>query len=240
LSSPQGAWRRDPKTLLSILLILVGIGLFIGLANLVMAGETQAIDERILLSLRDPDPAATGQLPGPHWVQEAGRDLTALGGGAVLFLLSLLVGLYLLLQRKVATALLLLAAILGGVIFTQILKELFGRPRPDLVPHATIVTSTSFPSGHSMYAAVTYLTLAVILVRVHNRRRMKVLFMVSALLITFLVGFSRVYLGVHWPSDVVGGWLVGGVWALICWTVTRALQHSGSAGRALEEANVDE
>jgi undecaprenyl-diphosphatase len=226
LTTTNVTWRRDPVLLVSIVLIVAGIALFILLTNLVMEGRTQEFDERILLALRDPDPAAGGQWPGPHWVQEAGRDITALGGGAFLFLLSLFVGLYLLLQRKVETFILLLAAILGGVLFTEILKELFGRPRPDLVPHGTIATSTSFPSGHSIYAAATYLTLAVILIRVHTQRRMRALFVISALVITFLVGFSRVYLGVHWPADVLGGWLVGGVWALICWTAIRALHLS--------------
>jgi undecaprenyl-diphosphatase len=113
----------DAKTWFAVIVIVAGILLFVLLANLVMAGYTEEIDESILLALRDM--ADGGELRGPHWVREAGRDLTALGGGAILFLLTFLISLYLLFQRKLHTVLLLIAAVLGGVLFTEILKALF-------------------------------------------------------------------------------------------------------------------
>jgi undecaprenyl-diphosphatase len=107
------------------------------------------------------------------------------------------------------------------------LKMGFERPRPDLVPHATQVYTASFPSGHAMLSAVTYLTLGALLSRVQRRRRVKAFFLGLALTLTLLIGLSRVYLGVHWPSDVLAGWCIGAAWASLCWFVALQLQRSG-------------
>ncbi|MCE7985712.1 MAG: PAP2 family protein [Caldilinea sp. CFX5] len=225
----NGLWQRlkraDLFILLAIALVIGGVWLFIELADEVNEGATAAIDQRILLALRNPtDP--TDPL-GPLWVEEAMRDITALGGGAILLLLTISVVGYLVIQRRYRAAVLVTLAVVGGVLLSQLLKESFGRPRPDLVPHGMHVYSTSFPSGHSMSAAATYLTLAALMARLQRRRRLRLYIMTLALLITGLVGVSRVYLGVHWPTDVLAGWTAGAVWAALCGLVMSWLQYRG-------------
>jgi undecaprenyl-diphosphatase len=99
------------------------------------------------------------------------------------------------------------------------------RPRPDIVPHIVYASSTSFPSGHSMMSAVTYLTLGALLARSQARKRLKAYFLLLAAFLSLIVGVSRVYLGVHWPTDVLAGWTAGTVWAMLCWVATRWLQR---------------
>jgi undecaprenyl-diphosphatase len=101
---------------------------------------------------------------------------------------------------------------------------MFLRPRPDLVAHYSIVHTSSFPSGHSMMAAIAYLTAGALIARAEPKRRVKTFVMTLAVLLTVLTGISRVYLGVHWPSDVVAGWLAGAGWAAVCWSLAGFLQ----------------
>ena len=123
---------------------------------------------------------------------------------------------------------LVIVSALGGLAASTFLKSLFERPRPSLVPHLDIVYTSSFPSGHSMLSATVYLTLGVLLGRFVQQRVLKAYFLIVALLLTSLVGASRVYLGVHYPTDVLAGWAVGLTWALVCWLVARYLQHQGT------------
>jgi undecaprenyl-diphosphatase len=165
-------------------------------------------------------------------VEESERDFTALGGVAVMALLTCGAAGFLLLDRKKGAAVLVLVAVGGGLLLSSVLKRGFERPRPDLVPHGSYVYTSSFPSGHSTMAAATYLTLGALLARVQARRRIKVFLLGFAILITLLVGVSRVYLAVHWPTDVLAGWTLGGLWALICWLVARQLQRHGKVETA--------
>jgi undecaprenyl-diphosphatase len=128
---------------------------------------------------------------------------------------------------KRAAALLVFVAVDGGLLLSTLLKMEFDRPRPDLVAHAVRVYTASFPSGHATLSAVTYLTLGALLTRVVPKRRIKVFFMGLAIFLTLVVGASRVYLGVHWPSDVLAGWCVGAAWASLCWFVALQLQRRG-------------
>ena len=121
-------------------------------------------------------------------------------------------------------AVFVVASVVSGLLVSSFLKNLFQRPRPDLVPHGSYVSSASFPSGHSMLSAVTYLTLGALLSRSQRRKRLKAYFLLVAALLSFLVGVSRVYLGVHWPTDVVAGWAAGACWAIVCWLAARWLQ----------------
>ena len=117
------------------------------------------------------------------------------------------------------------------MLLSTLLKMGFDRPRPDLVPHGAVVYTASFPSGHSMMSAVVYLTLAVMLARVRPQWRVKIYVLGVAVLVTMLVGFSRVYLGVHWPSDVLAGWSVGAAHPFDV-TLTSAVPHrSGTRSR---------
>jgi undecaprenyl-diphosphatase len=198
---------------------------FMELADDVQEGETHAIDSQLLLALRDPQNPANPL--GPSWLEEAARDITGLGGYAILTFLTLATLAYLLMVGKRGAALLVLVAIVGGMLISTGLKIGFERPRPDLVPHAARVYTASFPSGHAMLSAITYLTLGALLARVEKSRRVSAFIMTLAIVVTLLVGISRVYLGVHWPSDVLAGWTVGAAWASLCWFVALQLQRRG-------------
>lgn len=212
-------------TLLWLGTLLGGIWVFMELADEVTEGETRRMDESILLSLRNPgdisDPV------GPGWVEEMARDFSALGGTGVLLFITLAALGYLLLSRSFGAVLLTACAVSGGVLVKTLLKIGFDRPRPELVPHETVVYTASFPSGHSMMAAIIYLTLAALLSRLHSRAYLKAYLLSLAILLTLMVGISRVYLGVHWPTDVVAGWAVGAAWAAMCWLAAGWMQRRG-------------
>jgi undecaprenyl-diphosphatase len=199
--------------------------LFVELADEVIEGETRSLDEAMLMALRDPaDPA----LPwGPGWLREMGRDFTALGGLGVLVVLTAAALGYLVMLGKRHAALAVLVAVAGGQLVSLALKAGFDRARPDLVPHGSLVYTASFPSGHAVMAAVTYLTLGALLARVHASVAVKVYLLSVAVVLTLLVGVSRVYLGVHWPTDVAAGWVVGAAWALMSALVMQWLQRRG-------------
>jgi undecaprenyl-diphosphatase len=198
---------------------------FISIAEEVMQGETHELDEMILLALRD---SADRAKPwGPHWVQETARDFTALGGVAVLLLLTVAAIGYLRLIGKKHSAFVVLIAVICGQVCSTLLKMGFDRARPDLVPHGAFVYTASFPSGHAMMSAVTYLTLGALLASVHTPMRIKAYVLTVAVILTLLVGVSRVYLGVHWPTDVAAGWVVGAAWALLSSLIMRWLQKRG-------------
>lgn len=217
--------RHEPTILFSLLGAAGLLWAFVRLADEVAEGDTHAFDRLLLLALRDPtDPA---QPLGPPWLTLAARDITSLGGYTVLVLITAMVLGFLVLNGKRAAALLTLIATAGGMLFSAILKDYFDRPRPDLVPHGVDVFTASFPSSHAMLSAVTYLTLGALLARTQSRQGIKVYVLALATLLTLLIGVSRVYLGVHWPSDVLAGWSLGAAWALLCWSVARILQRYG-------------
>lgn len=219
------AWfgAHELSVLVSLVAFSGGVWVFLEVADEVLEGETDSIDETLLLALRTGEGKADPI--GPGWVEEVGRDFTALGGTAVLTFVALAAISYLLLVRHRRLALFTAVAVGGGLLISTLLKLGFDRPRPDLVPHESIVYTASFPSGHSMMAAVTYLTLAAMLTRVHRSRLLKAYFLIVAALLVLLVGVSRVYLGVHWPTDVVAGWAAGSAWAAFCWLAARWLQR---------------
>ena len=216
----------EPRALAALLVAALCAWAFFSLADEVAEGETHAFDTRVLLALRNPaDPADP---LGPGWVEELGRDVTALGGIGILAGITLAVAGFLWLQGNRGSMWLMLIAVGGGQAMSSLAKAGFDRPRPDLVPHAMQVYTTSFPSGHSMMAAVTYLTLATLVARVQPTRALKAYVMALAVLVTVAVGVSRVYLGVHWPTDVLAGWAAGAAWALGCWLAARWLARRGA------------
>jgi undecaprenyl-diphosphatase len=228
------AWvgEADAVVLAAVVAAAAGVWLFLAVADNVAEGSTRTFDERVVLALREPgDPADP---VGPRWVEEGARDLTALGGYTVLTLLVGAVLGFLLIGRHYPAALLVFAATSGGAALSIVLKGVFSRPRPELVPHLSYVATSSFPSGHSMLAAVTYLTLGALLARLVTRWRAKVYFMTVAVLLAGLVGASRVYLGVHYPTDVLAGWSAGLAWAVGCWLVARYLQGRGVVDRTAD------
>ncbi|MGQ0636710.1 MAG: phosphatase PAP2 family protein [Planctomycetaceae bacterium] len=221
---------RDLLLLLAVLAVVVGVWVFLGLVHLVATGQTQDLDRWLMQSLRNADNQASPL--GPRWVEEVGRDFSALGGFAVLTLIVVTAAGYLVIVQKRHAALLVVVASLGGLVVMQMLKTLIDRPRPEIVPHLARVTTASFPSGHAMLSAVVYLTLGALLARFVPQRRLKTYLLAVALFLTFLVGASRVFLGVHYPSDVLAGWTAGLVWAVLCWLATRFLQRRGAVEHA--------
>lgn len=217
--------KLEARTLITLLMIGGALLLFAELVDKVAEGETRAFDEALLLALRDP--INLSEPVGPAWLQIMFRDITSLGGYAVVTLITLAVIGYLLMAGKRGAALLVLASVGGGAVLSSLLKLGIDRPRPDLVAHLVEVNTASFPSGHATLAAVTYLTLGALLSRVEARRSAKIYALTVALTLTFLIGISRVYLGVHWPTDVLAGWCVGSAWAMLCWRIELALQRSG-------------
>jgi undecaprenyl-diphosphatase len=222
----------DLVLLLAVLVMAAGAWGFIVIADKVVEGQTRATDERILRALRDP--ANPSDPIGPEWLGEIGRDLTALGGVAVLSLVTTVVVGFLLIRRTYHAMWLVLVATVGGLILSILLKDYFARPRPNVVPHLDQVQDFSFPSGHSMISAVVYLTLGSLLARLVERPALKIYILSVVILLTVLIGVSRVYMGVHYPSDVLAGWSVGLSWAILCWLAARGLQRQGVVERSAE------
>lgn len=198
--------------------------LFGAIAEEVVEGETHRLDRAVLMSFRTA--ANPADLIGPDWFEEMVRDVTALGSYAFVIIIVTAATGYLLMIRKLGLALLLLAAEAGGMLFSTLLKEMFDRPRPDL-EHAARVFTASFPSGHATLSAVTFLTLGALLTRVTDDRKSKLYFMGTAIILTIMVGLSRLYLGVHYPSDILAGWCIGSAWAVLCWGGALWLQRRG-------------
>jgi undecaprenyl-diphosphatase len=205
--------------------LLVGLGgcilllAFLKLSSEVMEGETLAFDRRIVLAFRKAnDPSRP---IGPPWMASVLMDLTALGGPTVIFLIVAAVVGFLVLQGRYWTALFILLTAASGEAVSYAMKGLFFRPRPTIVPHLRDAFSSSFPSGHAMQSAIIYLTLGAMLMRLAERRLTKIYCCTVAMGLTFVVGLSRVYLGVHYPTDVLAGWIVGLFWASLCWLVAQ-------------------
>ncbi len=226
---PLIAWLRNRITgsYLGVMIVLTSlVWVFIELAQAVGSSGTHAFDTRVMLMLRNP--ADPSDPLGPPWIEELARDLTALGGVGGLTFLVLAIGGFLWLRKQRRTAWFLLLSVSTGIVLSQLLKSFFDRPRPDLVPHGSLVYSASFPSGHSLMAAIVYLTLATLLARTLDGWMLKAYVMLLATFATLMVGVSRIYLGVHWPTDVMAGWIVGAAWALLCALVARWLEQRGN------------
>ena len=224
-------WTRnqDLVVLVLALTLVTGTWVFLEIADQVRAGTTDNFDKAILRAFRNPNDLS---IPlGRKSIQEGVRDLTALGSVTMVSLICAIAGGFLLLTRKYAAFLLLCAALGGGLLLNKCLKLYYSRPRPDYVTPLHHVDSYSFPSGHTLLAAVIYLTLGALMTRFVATRRLKIYVLSIAVLLAFIVGVSRVYLGVHYPTDVLAGWTAGLWWAIICWLVARALQRRGAVER---------
>jgi len=215
--------RREIGATSALLIVALGGMGFLAIADEVAEGETHALDLAILRGLRVEGRPHT--LVGPDWLHVAATDITALGSVTVLGLLILLAFALLASLRRWSEGALLVAGAGGGLLISQGLKQVFGRERPEMAYRAVEAANASFPSGHAMLSAVVFLTLGVLAARFAERRRVKVLAVSAAVLVSLLVGASRVYLGVHWASDVLAGWCVGGAWAMACWLAAYVIQR---------------
>jgi len=217
---------REPIPFIVLLISTIGFFAFSKLASEVLEGESFKIDTLILYLLRNPN---NSNYPlGPPWLEEMMRDFTGLGGVGVLTIVTLSSAIYLYLIKRKDLMLYLITAVGIGTIFSNLIKYGFGRPRPELFPHGSITDTTSFPSNHSLVAAIVYLTIGVLLAESQTRYSIKIYILSLAILIILLVGISRVYLQVHWPSDVLAGWLGGTAWALMFWIIAHYMRKDKS------------
>jgi undecaprenyl-diphosphatase len=223
LSNKQNFIRGNE--LMFVLTIVVLLFAFGFIAQEVVKGRTLGFDRQVMLALRSStDPSVP---IGPAWLPEAARDVTSLGSILVLGIITLAVVGYLFLAGKPAVAWLMLIAVVGGIALNDLLKFAFGRARPDFVTHAARVFTTSFPSGHATLSAITYLAIGAVLARSQTSSTVSLYFMSLAAFLTVLIGVSRIYLGVHYPTDVLGGWCIGVAWAIGCWVIMARLQSVG-------------
>ena len=216
---------------IAVLLALCAAGFaFLKLGDEVREGETQRMDEWVIRSLRTPGAPAVPL--GPSWLPPVTRNVTALGSVPVLLLVVVAVAGFLALARLWRHLALVLGASAGGLLLMVVLKRAFDRPRPTVVPPLMLETTASFPSGHAMMSAVVYLTLGTLVAQLCSRWRERVYVITVAGVLTVLIGLTRLYLGVHYPTDVLGGWSVGLAWALASGLAARGLRTRSRELRA--------
>lgn len=210
--------RLESRALLIWFAVAGALWAFLVLANEIGEGETGAIDKNLILLLRVP--GHPGQPLGPLWFNDAMRDVTALGGFVFLVLFTLAFVLALVFHGKRREATVMAAIAMTAQASIDILKFLYDRPRPDFM--AIQAYSASFPSGHTTESTAVFLTAATIIATLEIRSDAKILAYGVAGFVMLSVGFSRVYLGMHWPTDVLGGWVLGSAWAMLAWIALRA------------------
>lgn len=213
--------------LATILLLIFKLGSEIG------EGDTRAFDSAFLVTLRH---ATEGTGAWQTALRAVMLDVTAFGDSTTLVLVIGMVTGFLLLARQRRLAVVTVLATGSGTMVTTALKSIFDRPRPDVVAHLTSFGQGSFPSGHAMNSAVAYLTMAALIAEGTRDWHVRIYVLCCAILLTFLVGISRLYLGVHWPTDVLAGWAAGAGWAAMCWSLARWVQYRGGRGRVVTSA----
>ena len=218
-----------PVALLAV--AALGVFSFLSIADEVAEGEIEAVDELLFYLFRSAsDPSSP---LGPPWLAESAAEITALGGYPVIVLAVLIVVGLLLVTRRYGPALYTVLSVGIGSLISHVLKEFYERPRPNLVEHLDIVHTASFPSGHAIVGTVAYLTLAALVARFVDDWRVRVYVVSVALAMAVLIGLTRIYLGVHWPSDVAAGWALGAAWASVAWLVPSLMisMRRNGAGR---------
>jgi undecaprenyl-diphosphatase len=213
-------WLKNTDLRLLVELAVIGtlVLIFLGIAHAV-SGGSESFDHAILLGLRNtPDDPIGG--PG---VQAAVMHLSGLGSGAVTTLVAVIAVSFLCLAGRWRYAGLVVACAVGTLLVMMMLKGIYDRPRPSIVTAIDPPGDESFPSGHSMISSALYPTLAVLIARALPTRRLRVFTVACGVFMAGMIGISRLYLGVHYPTDVLAGWTVGCTWALICGVVARKL-----------------
>jgi undecaprenyl-diphosphatase len=205
---------------IAVLFLIIGLVIFFLTFIAELTGKSDNIDKFILLSLRETNNTAVPI--GPDWLLIFMKDVSSIGSVSILTLLTLLISGYLIIDKKLKLFRLILFAVLGGCFVELLIKSIFSRQRPEIVPHLIEVNSWSFPSGHSVMSAAVFLSLTAIIFQFNIKQSAKIYFLVFAIILVLLVGISRIYLGVHYPSDVAGGWALGLVWS----SLTALLAHS--------------
>lgn len=216
--------KLEIKLLLNLCVIAFSLFVFIVVAQEVKNGSTKEFDYWVLNSLRL---SGNVKMPvGPEWLNILMTDITALGGAAIIALVTLTMIFYLFLKKNYSFLWLILIATLGGAVISLGLKELFSRERPPIEYHLLTVKSLSFPSGHATMSSIVYLTQGALVAKIQSVKSLKIYFILIAAVLVFLIGISRIYLGVHYPTDVVAGWSIGITWASVCWLITQYVPKS--------------
>jgi len=216
--------RLETQALLIWFSLTTALWAFFALGAEVGEGDTGAFDMYLISLLRTSSNG--GEAIGPAWFKDSMRDVTALGGFTFLTLMTIVVVLGLLFHRKRREGIIVAATAISAHISIEILKFLYDRPRPDSVLPPIHAYSASFPSGHTTESTAIFLTVATVIASLEAKHNTKILTYTAATFVIVAIGFSRVYLGMHWPTDVLGGWVLGAAWALAAWTALR--QKPGS------------
>lgn len=235
----HGIWKWMPEfsVVLALLAIVGGAWLFAAVSDEVLESETMDVDHAILQAMRSADNPKDPW--GPRWVEMGAEDLTAMGSYTPMAVIVFAVVGYLALIRQWGNAVLITVSVLAGLGLNHLLKDVFDRGRPDIVPHLVDVSTKSFPSGHAMMSAVVYLTMGTLLAQASDRWRVKLFVMGLAVVMTLAIGTTRVYLGVHYPTDVLAGWSIGLAWAALAWLVGWAIRRWGPR-HTLEDQPLEE
>ena len=197
---------------------IAGTALFVELASHVRSGATQTFDDGVMRWM------AAHRI---EWIERSLLEITSLGTGLVVMVIVAISALFLVATQHRFSAFLLLVASGGGIVLNAILKSSFDRQRPRLFEWLTEPSSSSFPSGHAMSSAIVYFTVAYLIARLERRRWMRALTITIALLLVLLISVSRLYLGVHYPSDVIAGVIIGLAWAGFCLAGLEAVRVFG-------------
>lgn len=213
-----------------VAIIALGLYVFVEIADEVAEAEIRDLDSWLLLFFRDPSDVSVAI--GPPWLAESVAEITALGGYTLIVIIIASVVGFLLVAGHNGPALYVVLSVSLGTVVSTLLKTLYERPRPDIVEHLVTTHTASFPSGHATMSAVVYLTLASIIMRMVDSVRLRVYVLLVAIVLTVMIGLSRIYLGVHWPSDVIAGWALGAAWASLAWLVVTILRKWRRARRA--------
>jgi undecaprenyl-diphosphatase len=224
--------RAELAATAALLVAALGIFSFIGILDEI--GEGNEFDQAVLAAMRvGGDPSQT---VGPPWLHQAAVELTSFGDSWVLGVILVIAAGFLLIQRRFGHAALLVGAVVGGTLLSEGLKEVFGRERPPADYRLVEVASQSFPSGHAMLSAVTYLTLGALVARILPRKRLRAYVLATAFALAGMVGLTRIYLGVHWTTDVIGGWSLGAAWAMAFWLFAYAIERLRASRRLRAKA----
>ncbi len=228
---PKALWsfvRAEFVLVAALAVIAAALLMFIEIADEMSEGEAHAFDMAVLQMLH-PDAANPSDPIGPKWLDHAAADLTAIGSVSVLATLALLVGIFLVIQRKRLEAAIIAVAFAGGITISQLLKGFFNRERPPEIYRASEILNASFPSGHALLSTVVFLTLGAMLAQAAKGQGLRIFAMSAAIGLALIVGVTRIYLGVHWTTDVLAGWSVGAAWGTACWLAGRWLKERGQA-----------
>ena len=196
--------------------------LFALLATAVSLHLSMGFDRAIILSLRNMENIARPL--GPDWLPETMRDITSLGSVVVALGFAAILSGYLLLTGYRGAAALLFGSAVGALLLNDLLKFAIDRPRPDAILQTARVFTSGFPSGHATLSSVTYISAAALFGRLYHERRVRTYLIAISILVVALIGFSRIYLGLHFPTDILGGWCIGAAWVSSSYPAIRMLR----------------